>query len=159
MPGDLSRGDVLRRLPRKRIGAGVLFINDIGDVLLVNPTYKAGWEVPGGMAEVGESPRTAAKREVHEELGVDAAVGQLLVLDWNPPGYLPDDGLMLLYLGGPLDDRQIRLPPDELSEWCWCDRAGARARLPDFKARRIIAGMDAYGKGQFVELEDGRPVD
>lgn len=124
----------------------------------MNPTYKEDWEVPGGMAEVGESPRAAARREVREELGLDVAVGRLLVLDWNPPGYLPDDGLMLLYQGGELEARQIRLAEDELSDWCWCTQAMARERLLDFKARRVIAGMLAYEDNHFVELEDGYPV-
>lgn len=158
MPTDPFPADVLNRLPRKRVGAGVLFFDRTGEVLLVNPTYKDHWEVPGGMAEVGESPRAAAEREVREELGVDIAIGRLLVLDWNPPGYLPDDGLMLLYLGGSLDDHQIRLAEDELSDWCWCTRARARERLPDFKARRVIAGMDAYKHDRFIELEDGHPA-
>jgi 8-oxo-dGTP diphosphatase len=136
----------------------VLFFRDSGEVLLVNPTYKDYWEVPGGMAEVGESPRAAAVREIREELGLDAEVGRLLALDWNPRGYLPDDGIMLLYLGGPLDDQQIHLDDDELSEWCWCSRAGALKRLVDFKARRVVAGMDAYEQNAIVELEDGLPV-
>lgn len=100
----------------------------------------------------------AARREVREELGFNIEVDRLLVVDWNPPGHLPDDGLMLIYLGSPIGDQQIRIAEDELSEWCWCTRVRARERLPDFKARRIIAGMDAYEQDRFVELEDGYPI-
>jgi len=158
VPEPLAQLDALGQLPRKRIGAGVLFLNDAGDVLLVNPTYKDYWEVPGGLVESGESPRTAAKREIREELGVDIVVGRLLLIDWNPAGYLPDDGVIFLYLGGRLDDRQIRLPSDELSEWCWCPSSALRERLLDFKARRVGAAIDAYERDVFAELEDGRPV-
>jgi ADP-ribose pyrophosphatase YjhB (NUDIX family) len=49
-----------------RVAAGVLFFDDHGNVLLVDPSYKQGLEVPGGYVEPGESPRAACIREVHE---------------------------------------------------------------------------------------------
>lgn len=49
-----------RGLPRKRMGAGVLFFDGSGRVLLVDPVYKPQWEIPGGVVEGGESPRDAA---------------------------------------------------------------------------------------------------
>ena len=43
-------------LPLKRVGAGLLIRNRHGRVLVVDPTYKDAWEIPGGMVEVDESP-------------------------------------------------------------------------------------------------------
>ncbi len=57
-----------RELPKKRVGSGVAIVDQEMRVLLVEPTYKETWEVPGGMVELDESPREAARRECFEEL-------------------------------------------------------------------------------------------
>jgi hypothetical protein len=38
------------------MAAGILFRDDRGRVLLVEPSYKPNWEIPGGVVEADESP-------------------------------------------------------------------------------------------------------
>ena len=57
-------------LPRKRAISQMLVRDPEGRVLLCQLTYKRDWDLPGGVVEVGESPRLAVEREVEEELGL-----------------------------------------------------------------------------------------
>ena len=53
-------------LPRKRGIAQMLVRDGAGRVLMCQLTYKRDWDLPGGVVEVGESPRLAVSREVSE---------------------------------------------------------------------------------------------
>jgi 8-oxo-dGTP pyrophosphatase MutT (NUDIX family) len=150
--------DYTATLPRKRMGAGALFTDQTGRVLLVEPIYKRDWEVPGGAVEADESPRAATVREIAEELGLTVAPGALLVVDWVPPREGRTEGLMLVFDGGELTPAQtdaIRLPADELRRWAWCNRRQADQRLPGLLARRVAAALDARAAGATAYLEDG----
>jgi 8-oxo-dGTP diphosphatase len=136
----------------------VLYRDEIGRVLLVEPTYKDTWEIPGGMVEDNESPYTAAAREVMEELGLVAVPGRLLVVDWVPARVGIIDGLMFVFDGGELDAGRaeaIVLPSDELNGWAWCTHDEAQARLSPLLMRRVTAAVVAAEQGTTIYLEDG----
>jgi len=144
-------------LPKKRMGAGCLFFDEHGKVLLVKPTYKPGWEIPGGVVELDESPRQCCRREVHEELGLDRPVGELRVVDYNQPMNQKTESLMFIFDGGVLsveEMRAIQLRDGELSEF----RLFAEELVPlEMSAplrRRVIAAMGQASKKQAVYLEN-----
>ncbi len=66
---------------RTIVVAAALLVED-GRVLLSQRkagTHLAGaWEFPGGKVEPGEDPRAALERELREELGIDARVGEIV---------------------------------------------------------------------------------
>ena len=145
-------------LPRKRMGAGVLFRRPGDDdrVLLVEPTYKPDWEIPGGVVEADESPRAAAAREVAEEVGLTVVPGRLLVADWVPPIDGRTEGLMMLFDGGVLDAGvAITLPAEELRSWTWATPQEVEELMLPFVARRVTAARHAAVAGTTVYLELG----
>lgn len=144
------------------LAAGVLLFDDHDRVLLVDPTYKPGWEFPGGVVEAGEPPARAALREVSEELGLrlthDLA---LLVVDWEPPGPGRHGGMRLLFDGGRLHaDRlcEVLLPGAELRDWRFVDAEEAATLLPPGRAARLRWALRARAEGRPLNLEAGVPV-
>jgi 8-oxo-dGTP diphosphatase len=74
--------DVLETAPETiHVVAGVL-IDEQGRVLLAQrppgKSLEGLWEFPGGKAEPGESAAQALARELHEELGIHAELGEVL---------------------------------------------------------------------------------
>lgn len=147
-------------LPAKRVAAGALFVDGHDRVLLVQPTYKPVWGIPGGVVERDESPRAGCRREVREELGLDRPVGGLLGVDWVPTETPRTEGLMLIFDGGPLGEHEtaaIRLAEDELKSWRWVGRDALADLASPRTARRIVACLAARRAGHTVYLEAGRP--
>lgn len=61
-----------------------------GKLLLVRETEDGKWSLPGGWADVGDSPSVAIIREVSEETGLEVKVSRLLgVWDRNQHGHPP----------------------------------------------------------------------
>lgn len=146
---------------RKRVAASVLFTDESGRVLLVQPADQRYWEIPGATLEDGESPRDAARRALAERLAIDAPLGPLLVLDWVPAAHPRTDGLMLLYDGGTLDggsSARIRLPGGELNAYGFVDLEETQGLVAERLERRILAALHARRLGRPIELEDGRSI-
>lgn len=144
------------------MAAGVLFFDGSGRVLLVEPTYKQGWEFPGGAVMANESPWSAAVREVKEELGlVLTGPPRLLVADWVPPRDRRTECVIWLFDGGQLEALEvaaIRLPAEELRSFRFTAEQEAAELLPPIRTRRLRAALvvRASGSGPGY-LEDGRP--
>jgi 8-oxo-dGTP pyrophosphatase MutT (NUDIX family) len=153
--------DYTATLPGKRMAAAVLFTDADGRALLVEPSYKDYWELPGGAVERDESPRDAAVREVKEELDLSVQVGALLVVDWVPPRPGRTEGLCLVFDGGEFDPDQtaaITLQTEELRSWAWCDRFQLDGRMSPLLAHRTARALEARAVGAAVYLHNGQVV-
>ncbi|MFA3873330.1 NUDIX domain-containing protein [Streptomyces sp. MMCC 100] len=144
------------------VAAGVLLFDDRDRVLLVDPTYKPGWEFPGGVVEPGEAPARAGMREVAEETGLSLHdVPALLVVDWEPPAPPAHGGLRLLFDGGRLDSAdagRVLLPGSELRAWRFATEDEAAGLLPPVRYERLRWALRAKERGAAHYLEAGTPV-
>ena len=84
---ELFKGDAGYATPKVDVRAAVF---QDGRVLLVKEKEDGLWTLPGGWADVGDSPSVAAVRETKEESGYDVGVRKLAaVYDRNRHGHPP----------------------------------------------------------------------
>ena len=146
-------------LPAIPASAGALIFDHAGQLLILKPTYKTGWTIPGGVMEAdGETPWDACRREVREECGIEVRSGRLACVDFRPgrPGH--PGGIRFLFDCGTADDAAlaaITVQPEEVAEYRLVPLEGALALLRPPVRRRVRAVSRHRG---FVYLEDGRPV-
>jgi 8-oxo-dGTP diphosphatase len=155
----LPRDEYIASLPRKRMAAMALFRDDLGRVLLVNPTYKDEWLLPGGSVEADESPHAACRREVVEETGLDRAPGRIVAVDWVPARSDWPEGLSVIYDGGVLssaDIEDIVVDGEEISEFRFVVPDQVGLLMSARSTRRIAACLKALRSGEVLSLEDGR---
>ena len=146
-------------LPAIPVSAGALIFDRAGRLLILKPTYKTGWTIPGGVMENdGETPWDACQREVREECGIELRSGRLACVDFRSgrPGH--PGGIRFLFDCGPADDAAlaaIKLQPEEIAEHRFVplDTALALLRPP---IRRRVRAVSRHRR--FVYLENGRPV-
>jgi 8-oxo-dGTP pyrophosphatase MutT (NUDIX family) len=127
---------------------------------LCDTAFKADWELPGGIVEPGEAPRDGAIREVREELGIELAVGRLLVADWLPPYLGWEDAVELIFDGGVITERQLltfSLQPNEIERVELVSLEQAAALVTPLSHRRLSVAVGQPG-GETAYLEDGRRV-
>jgi ADP-ribose pyrophosphatase YjhB (NUDIX family) len=146
-------------VPAIPASAGALIFDSRGRLLILKPTYKPGWTIPGGVMESGgETPWEACRREVREECGVEISAGRLACVDFRRPRPGRPGGMRFLFDCGQADDASLGtlvLQPEEISEYRLAELATALTLLRGPVRRRVDAASRA---ASFVYLEDGRPV-
>lgn len=153
----MNEAEYLNSLPRKRMGAGCLFFDKIGRVMLVKPTYKPVWEIPGGVVERNESPKECCQREVQEEIGLARAIGALLVVDYNRPTAEKTESLMFIFDGGVLTETEIEsihLDQKELQGFEFFQREALPKEMTRTLKKRVLAAWRQVNLDAGIYLED-----
>lgn len=157
----LPYDEYVAKLPRKSVSAGVLIRDERGRVLLVEPSYKAGWEIPGGVVEAGEAPWTTADREVQEEIGLVRPRGQLLLIDHVPADNdtLPER-LAFIFDGGSIEAAEVErlVLSAEIASAELCDSQNLPERVKPILAARLAVAIKAADCGITAMCERGQEV-
>jgi 8-oxo-dGTP diphosphatase len=150
-------GDSLPRIPAS---AGALIWSRTGRLLILKPTYKGGWTLPGGVMEAdGESPWEACCRETREECGLEVSDGRLVCVDFLRPRPGRPGGMRFLFDCGTLPKStlaRIVLQQDEISRFRLARVDRALKLLSGPVRRRVAAAVQHPRRTQY--LENGRPV-
>lgn len=148
--------DFYPSLPKKRMAAGALFRNALGEILLVKPTYRPDWLIPGGITEADESPRQGCAREAREEIGLEVAIGRLLCIEYLPREGPKTETVQWVFDGGVLNAAQIAaisLQAGELSEYRFVVPGEALRLLNRSLGRRVTHALGVLAAGGDVYLE------
>jgi 8-oxo-dGTP pyrophosphatase MutT (NUDIX family) len=139
--------------------AGAMIFDRAGRLLILKPTYKSGWTIPGGVMEAdGESPWQACRREVREETGLDVTSGRLACVDFRRPKPGNPGGIRFLFDCGRLSDaalKAVTLQAEEISEHRLVPMREALTLLRKPIRRRVRAAR-TVGAPRY--LENGRPA-
>lgn len=103
----LSDEEYFSNLPKKHIGAVVLIFNQNHQLLIVKPSYKDGWSVPGGGVNIDETPMIAALRETKEEVNLDLENITLVCVEYTTKKGIKPETLQFIFYGGELEESEI----------------------------------------------------
>ncbi|MFQ0833027.1 pyrimidine (deoxy)nucleoside triphosphate diphosphatase [Citrobacter gillenii] len=104
------------------------------------------WEFAGGKVEPGESQPQALRRELHEELGIEAIVGQYVASHQREVS-----GRIIHLHAWHAPDYQGELHAHEHQQLVWC--------LPEEALTYPLAPADIPLLQAFILLRDARPAD
>ena len=131
-----------------------------GRLLVLNPTYKGGWTLPGGVVEAdGETPWEACRRETREECGLEVTTGRLACVDFLRPRPGRPGGMRFLFDCGQVDDASLAgivLQDEEISEYRLAKVSKALQLLSGPVRRRVAAAVASPSRTTY--LESGRRV-
>ena len=147
-------------LPAIPVSAGALIFDRAGRLLILKPTYKSGWTIPGGVMEAdGETPWDACRREVAEECGLHIGAGhpaRLACMDFRRPRPGKPGGIRYLFDCGALSDASLAgivVQPEEIAEHRVADLRTALTMLRKPIRLRVRAATRGHA---LCYLEDGR---
>jgi nucleoside triphosphatase len=134
---------LVQNYPEATVGA--LIVNGKGEMLLVQ-SYKWGtkYTVPGGHIELGERSETAVKREVREEVGLEAEPVRLLLVQEAiyPADYIKHEHYIFLDYLCLTNSSDVKLDENEIQEYVWTTPSDAlRLDLESFTRNLVEAYM------------------
>ncbi len=145
--------------PRIPASAGALIRDPDGRVLILKPTYKKGWTIPGGQIDpTGESPWDACRRETEEECGLVVENGRLACVDFLTPRPGRPGGMRFLFDCGTFSAESLaglRLQESEIADHRLAPLDEALELLSGPLRRRLSESADT---DRCRYLENGRPV-
>jgi len=72
----------IQTLAKRHTASGAFIFNDQNQLLILKPSYKDGWNLPGGVTDEFESPYQTVIRECKEETNLNIEIKDLVLVDY-----------------------------------------------------------------------------
>jgi ADP-ribose pyrophosphatase YjhB (NUDIX family) len=153
----MNRQEYLASLPKKIMGAGCLFFDKENRILIVKPSYKNTWNLPGGVLEANESPQSGCMREVREEIGIEVKPERLLCIDYTSKTEEAIESLQFIFFGGFLSQEKIEaidVATDEINAYQFLQPQQALTLMSKKLSRRVNKCLEIINSDRTLYLED-----
>lgn len=118
-----------------------MLIDHAGMVLLVQPSYKTHWHLPGGYVHEGEPPSAGVAREVREEVGISPALPPSpALIAWAPSN---GDRLLFYYVAHVTAQQAqaVTVDREEIVDTRWCQHGDLNRWLHPALAERVHTAL------------------
>ena len=134
----------------------LLFAPD-STLLILKPSFKSGWTLPGGTVDEGESPLVAGCREVTEEVGLKLSGRRLVYrgLRYVHPTKAMKDYMQLFYEVRLTQNEaaSIVLNKAESTEYRWVRQQDLAQYADHPRMQAVIAFLDSTAPVVYMENE------
>jgi 8-oxo-dGTP diphosphatase len=140
-----------------RSAACAIILNDDNELLIVKPTYRKDWLLPGGCIELNESPSSACNREIKEEIGLNLNVDRLLCFEYQSEHDGKTESLQYTFYGGIISSNEIasiKLQESELMEYRFMNYEDTKGILNDLLFQRLRFAFNGINEKRIVYIED-----
>src|SRR5713101_6580097 len=156
----LPKTSITQVFPEPTVGA--LIVNKQGKILLVKShKWFDRYTLPGGHIEVGETMAEAVKREVHEEVGLDVEVEEMLLIQEAifTPEFWKKKHFIFIDFFCRVKDQPVKIDHDEIQQYLWVYPGAAYNLKLDSFTRKTLDRYLAKSRGSSSEgiLQDPAP--
>ena len=151
-------------LPKKVVAVAVLIFNDKKEILILKPSYRDYWIMPGGVVEKSEPLDQALLRELREELNliIEFKNINLAIIDYRPERLEDDvqknDSLQIVFDCGMISEdlvKSIKMDNDEIIDFKFLPIEESFSFLNKPISRRLKA---YFKNNKAVYLKDGLSI-
>jgi len=111
-----------QNLPKRYLASAVMIFNEKDELLVVKPSYKEDWLLPGGITDQDETALQTAIREIKEEIGLTLNIKAMRCVDMKPGGGGLSASVQSIFETEPLSSVQIaniQLDNNEIIEFAF----------------------------------------
>jgi 8-oxo-dGTP diphosphatase len=141
----------------KRMAICAIIRNAEDELLIVEPTYRNDWLLPGGIIEENESPREACEREIKEELGIDIKISRILCIEYQSAHSSKTESVQFIADGGIISDYEIskiQIQQSELKSYQFLKIESTKNILNTLLSARLEFAFKALESNSTIYIED-----